>query len=74
MGWHYGESPGNQVLGRTSYGTQCDKEHSRLMNPLSGSAKGLLVELKSIRMHKGIATPVSFSAVGNQVLHNSLNP
>ena len=50
---------GIRFLGRTSNRTQCEKDHSRLMNPLSDSAnrkvkhaEGLLTELKSIRMHK----------------------
>ena len=50
---------GIRFLGRTSNRTQCEKDHSRLMNPLSDSANrkvkhaaGLLAELKSIRMHK----------------------
>ena len=49
---------GIRFLGRTSNRTQCENDHSRLMNPLSDSANRkvkhavLLAEIKSIRMHK----------------------
>ena len=49
---------GIRFLGRTPNRTQCENDHSRLMNPLSDSANRkvkhavLLAEIKSIRMHK----------------------